>query len=323
MQKSFLISLLLGTLLFFPTLSAKKKKITIHTFKTEMWQENDYLGAGYHITWDRIRPNLWVRIHRVDGEVTDTVGLPNNVMAGQYANWNLVYNRNNLYSRIPDQDLAALDPSSGNCTGSGRCFGDWINNEAVWEEGLNPGKYKDSQDQSFLILKFPRQGPNAPHGQKRTRFRFDVFVEDNTPYWLRDSSGAYSDWASPATPSEPYYPLKRVLFRLTSATSVAVDNNRRPEDIYFTERDMEKSGDEEVFKINNEQLNPIEKRVRWGKHIYSFTEFFAFPAEGQFFLEVSAEDMEGNARSLRVPIMIGKLGGLQLKDRSEESRRRE
>ena len=79
----------------------------------------------------------------------------------------------------------------------------------------------------------------------------------------------------------------------------------------------------EVFKINNEQLNPIEKRVRWGKHIYSFTEFFAFPAEGQFFLEVSAEDMEGNARSLRVPIMIGKLGGLQLKDRSEESRRRE
>ncbi len=321
MHKAY--SILIFIILFGMTssLDAKKKKITIHTFKTEMWQENDYLGAGYHISWDRIRPNLWVRVHRVDGEVADTVGLPNNVMAGQYANWSLTYNRNNLYSRIPGEDLCAVDPSSGDCTGSGRCYGDWINNEPVWEEGLNPGKYEDSQGDSFLILKFPGQGINNPHGQRRTRFRFDVFVEDNTPYWLRDSSGGYADWSNPATPSEPYYPLRRVLFRLTSAAASAPDKNRRPEDFYFSERDMEKAGDEEIFKINNEQINPIEKRVRWGKHIYSFTEFFAFPSEGQFFLEVSAEDMEGNARTLRVPIMIGKLGGLLLKDRSQESGR--
>ena len=84
---------------------------------------------------------------------------------------------------------------------------------------------------------------------------------------------------------------------------------------------MEKAGDENIFKINDERINPIEKRVRWGKHIYSFTESFAFPSEGEFFMEVNVEDMEGNRRDLRVPVYIGKLGGIRLQNRSMDSRK--
>ena len=40
------------------------------------------------------------------------------------------------------------------------------------------------------------------------------------------------------------------------------------------------------------------------------TEFFDFPSEGQFHIEVSAIDMEDNRRVLRVPINIEKLRGL-------------
>ena len=101
--------LILGVLFHFlqvdPAL-AGKKKVTIHTFVTEQWQESDYLGAGYHVQWDKIRPNIWVRIHRVEGEVTDTVGLPNNAMAGQGAEWDLSYDRNNLFSRIPNSEIS-------------------------------------------------------------------------------------------------------------------------------------------------------------------------------------------------------------------------
>jgi hypothetical protein len=317
-------ALFLGVLLHFLQITpviAGKKKVTIHTFVTEQWQESDYLGAGYHVQWDRIRPNIWVRVHRVEGEVTDTVGLPNNAMAGQGAEWDLPYDRNNLFSRIPNSEISAVEPDSGECTGGGRCFGDWVNNEETWEESRNPGKYKDSEGDSFLTLTFPDQGGSEPHGQRRTRFRFDVFVEDNTPYWLRDNSGGYSDWDNPAAPAEPYYPFRWITFRITSATDPATDLVRRSEDLYFTERNMEKAGDEDIFKINDERVNPIEKRVRWGKHIYSFTESFSFPVEGLFHMEVNAEDMEGNGRNLRVPISIGKLGGIKLQDRSTDAQK--
>ena len=307
---------------------AAKKKTTIHTFVTEMWKEVDYLGAGYHITWDKIRPNIWVRIRRTDGELSSTVGLPNNVMAGSNANWDVPYSHNNLYSRLPDDSLATLS-QNGECLSDGRCYGDWINNEELWEDSASKGKYKDKQGKSYLLLQFPGQANNEPHGASRTRFRFDVFVEDNTPYWLRDSdfqqgsamSEQYNDWDKSDSPAEPFYPLKRVVFRITSATSVAADDERQREDIFYTDRNMEKPGFEDLFKINNLDINPIEQRIRWGKHIYSVTEFFDFPSEGQFHMEVSATDMEDNRRVLRVPINIEKLRGLKLSNESSDANR--
>ena len=148
---------------------AAKKKTTIHTFVTEMWKEVDYLGAGYHISWDKIRPNIWVRIRRTDGELSSTVGLPNNVMAGSNANWDVPYSHNNLYSRLPDDSLATLS-QNGECLSDGRCYGDWINNEELWEDSASKGKYKDKQGKSYLLLQFPGQANNEPHGASRTVF---------------------------------------------------------------------------------------------------------------------------------------------------------
>ena len=298
---------------------AGKKKTTVHTFLTEQWQESDYLGAGYHVQWDKIRPNIWMRVHRVDGEVADTVGLPNNVLAGQGAEWNISYNRNNLYSRIPVQDVASIDPTSGKCSSAGRCYGDWVNDELTWEESRNPGKYKDSSGDSFLLLKFPGQVDGEAHGPKKTRFRFDVFLEDNTPYWLRSASADYNDWENQDTLAEPHYPFKWVTFRVTTATQPAETNQPRADDIFFTVRNSEV--DKSVFKINDERVNPIEKRVRWGKHIYGFTESFDFPREGEFFVEINVEDMEKNQRNLRVPILIEALGGLQLRNQNTDSKK--
>ena len=314
-------------LLLCQTVTAKNK-VTTHTFVTEMWKEVDYLGAGYHISWDKIRPNIWVRIRRTDGELSSTVGLPNNVMAGANANWDIPYDNNNLYSRLPNNSLATLN-QNGECLSDGRCYGDWINNDELWEESQNKGKYNDKQGKSYLLLQFPGQATNEPHGASRTRFRFDVFIEDNTPYWLRDSdfqqgsamSEQYNDWDKPDSPAEPFYPLKRVVFRITSADSAAPNDNRQREDIFYTDRNMEKSGFEDLFKINNLDINPIEQRIRWGKHIYSVTEFFDFPSEGQFHMEVSATDMENNRRVLRVPMNIDKLRGLKLNNESSDASR--
>lgn len=325
---SLLLSIIL-LLSFFSVLPAKKK-IKIHTWKTEAWQEFDYFGAGYHVTWDKIKPNIWVRVKRMDGEVEGLVGIPNNVMAGHAADWSLTYDPLNLYSRINfSQDVATVDADSGDCSGGGRCYGDWVNNVEVWDGGADANKYKDKNGLSFLTLQFPDQGSSDPHGAARTRFRFDVFVEDNTPYWLRDpdytqgssESTAYDDWDDPATPAEPHYPFKRVIFRVTNSTSPSSDDDRQPADIYYTDRDSSNPQFADIFMINNEDINPIEQRVRWGKHVYSFTEFFQFPSEGSFFMEVTAIDMEDNRRTLRIPIDIGRLGGLNLQDKSNEGSR--
>ena len=112
-----------------------------------------------------------------------------------------------------------------------------------------------------------------------------------------------------------------MVFRITSATEAASNDERQREDIFYTDRNMEKPGFEDLFKINNRDINPVEQRVRWGKHIYSVTEFFDFPSEGQFHIEVSAIDMEDNRRVLRVPINIEKLRGLNLSDESSDANR--
>ena len=326
-QSRFILLSFFAALLICQTIHAKKKTTT-HTFVTEMWKEVDYLGAGYHITWDKIRPNIWVRIRRTDGELSSTIGLPNNVMAGANANWDIPYDDNNLYSRLPDDSLATLN-LDGECLSDGRCYGDWINNDELWEESVKPGAYKDSEGKSYLLLQFPGQAIDDPHGASRTRFRFDIFIEDNTPYWLRDPdfqqgsavSEQYNDWDNSESPAEPYYPLKRVVFRITSASSAATNDTRQREDIFYTDRNMEKPGFEDLFKINNLDVNPIEQRIRWGKHVYSVTEFFDFPSEGQFYMEVSAIDMEDNRRVLRVPINIEKLRGLKLSNESSDATR--
>ena len=134
--------------------------------------------------------------------------------------------------------MATLN-QNGECLSDGRCYGDWINNEELWEDSASKGKYKDKQGKSYLLLQFPGQANNEPHGASRTRFRFDVFVEDNTPYWLRDSdfqqgsamSEQYNDWDKSDSPAEPFYPLKRVVFRITSATSVAADDEKQREEV--------------------------------------------------------------------------------------------
>ena len=164
-----------------------------HYFMTEGWLESDHAGSGFHLVDNYSKPNIWMRVFRYDTAVSQVVGLPNNETAGSSADWGDSLDSSNppmrggdYYKLLRtvdfDKELAEIQ-NDGKCSPSGRCYGDWINNELLWSVTVED--YKNKNGESFLGLRDDLQG------QKRTRYRFDVFIEDNTPFWFKDKDGNY------------------------------------------------------------------------------------------------------------------------------------
>ena len=120
-------------------------------YMTEGWL-SDHAGSGFHITEDYTKPNIWMRIFRYDTAVSQVIGLPNNESAGSHADWgdslelsNPPMKGGDYYKllRLVDfnEETATVD-DSGECSSSGRCYGDWLNNELLW----------DSQTKDYLGL---------------------------------------------------------------------------------------------------------------------------------------------------------------------------
>src|SRR5690606_32634216 len=101
---------------------------------------------------------------------SDLVGVPNNAQAGDGAHLNPgafgPYDRLKLITRVNfGQNVAA------------RKYGDWSNDERIWD----PSKgYLDSAGVNFCEL------DPGMNGEKGTRYRFTVQVEDNTPFWYKN-----------------------------------------------------------------------------------------------------------------------------------------
>jgi hypothetical protein len=314
-----LFFLLLVGALIYPGYCGGKKK-TIYTYLTEGWYERDYLGAGFHIVTDHTAPNIWVEVHKVEGEISDAVGLPNDVMAGKLtmgAYWSgQPYDLLNPYTRVDwSKAVCPADVNTGNCqAGSGcRCFGDWVNQDELWyDPDAYPGnaQFFDKDGRSFLVLK-----PEI-HGQKRTRYRFTVYVQDNTPIWYKTPAGAYNTGAA-STGAEKFFPLKKVVFRLSDFSNPpGINRSSDAEDDSKDEFWLEKTGDD--FKV---QEVPPEFRVKWGKYTYSFTTYHTFKFAQDYMIQVTAEDMEGNRRTLRAGISMGGLGGLQIHNRAVDTQK--
>ncbi|MCO4781313.1 MAG: hypothetical protein KC646_03255 [Candidatus Cloacimonetes bacterium] len=322
------------------SLEAGGKKVTIITYVTESWMENDYLGAGFHFNFDKIKPNIWVEVTKSDGELIDTVGLPNNVQAGDSVKPPTTYDRNKLNSRVPAGPVATFNEDTGICVADGRCYGDWVNNEDSWQDdgsgtypGKYGGKYTDSAGDSFLQLRFDDMASDdLEHAPKKTRFRFNVFIEDNTPFWLRNDAGSYTGAEDTATPVVYYFPLQTVTMRLgewgQGSCSAAPPNDasddstfdafdqRKPGDEAFMRYDADPAKDLTSFEINNDATVPFEKRVIGGKHVFSKAFYHTFQEEKTYCMMVSAQDMGRNRRVLRFPIRIGKQKGVKIHDSS-------
>ena len=194
-------------------------------YKTEAWLETDHFGSGFHFIPDRTKPNIWVRVFKYDGAISEVVGIPNNNAVGRHANWSNVNwsDQNNkimnggdyhrLIQRIDfAQPLGMVAKGSTQC-GGGRCYGDWLDNEDIWDHATKD--YLDKDGVSFLKLS------DKMNGKIRTRYRFQIYVEDNTGAWFKDASGKY-DLATHESNNDgtrQYYPLKDVVFRITESTT--------------------------------------------------------------------------------------------------------
>jgi hypothetical protein len=300
------------------------KKKTIYTYRTESWIESDYIGAGFHLSADKIRPNIWVEVHKVDGEISDGIGLPNDSMSGGGVNAAFWASRDYEplipYTRIDySKSLCALNPDGTASSTSGcRYYGDWINNAELWyDSSPYPGNadFRDKDGRSFLHLR------EDMHGERATRYRFIINIQDNTPLWFKDPAGGYN--LAQAASAVEYFPLKKVVFRLTDYSSPpggsiadaplpASDDEDIAKDEYYIIRQGED------FKLDT--ILPAH-RMRWGRFVYNFTEYHSFQQEKTYLIQVTAEDMEGNRRTLRVPIHIGTLSGLQIQHKAIQNQR--
>lgn len=293
-------------------------------YKTEGWLQTDHSGSGFHLVRDFTKPNIWVRIFKYDTSTTDVVGLPNNTAAGKHAKWDGVINSNvpalkggdyyRLIQRVPfSTSVADLDPGSGNCSGGGRCYGDWVNNDLVW--GVDGEDYQDKDGRSFFEV---LQDLN---GQKRTRYKFTIFVEDNQPFWFKDKDDGY-DLAADKAQSILYYPLNRVIVRITPSSEFDPSFDEDPAadyDSYDSSRDeffLEKKGaDLRVSSL------PMESRLKNGRLVFNFPVVHAFQQSTEYIMQVVAEDMEENRRVLRFRLNMDPLGGLAIQERSSGGRK--
>jgi hypothetical protein len=265
-----------------------------------------------------------MEVHKVDDNVKDAVGLPNDVMAGNGVDgsfWSAKpYQELNPYTRIDwSKPVCAVDPASGNCNGgsSCRCYGDWVNKEAIWEDtGTYPGSTEfldngggSEPARSFLLLK-----PDI-HGQKRTRYMFSIYIQDNLPLWYRDDTGGYTGSA------EKYFPLDKVVFRITdpsSPPSPGSNEDTSKDEFYMVKGYNGATPNPDDFKIDN--ATP-EFRIRWGRYVFNAIVYHTFKFEKDYLLQVTAIDIENNQRTLRVPISMAQLAGLRIHNKAVESQK--
>lgn len=295
------------------------KQITGY-FKTEGWLETDHFGSGFVLVPDRTRPNIWIRVYKDDGAISEVVGLPNNNSVGRHSNWsgvnfeqpnNQLMKGGDYYRLIKRIDFNAgmgkVD-ASGKC-GGGRCYGDWLNDDETWDAELNP--YNDKAGASFL------KTSDRMNGKIRTRYRFQIYVEDNTSIWYRDANGKYNDDTKP----EPYFPLKDVVFRITTADKatsverdVTVSDNH---EVY-----IRKSAWEDGSKSNDFKVASMPLQSRWvnGRLVYNFTHAHEFRTASDYIVSVHATDVFGNDRVLRFLLSMSPVGAMDIRDSATEAK---
>jgi|SaaInl4_135m_RNA_FD_contig_61_391223_length_2337_multi_2_in_0_out_0_2 hypothetical protein len=293
-------------------------------YKTEGWLQTDHSGSGFHLVRDFNRPNIWVRIFKVDTSTTDVIGLPNDLLAGSHAKWDGVIDsdvpalRGGDYFRLIQRvafstSVADLDPGSGACTGGGRCYGDWVNNDLLW--GVDGEDYQDKDSRSFFEVL------EEINGQKRTRYRFTIFVEDNLPFWFKDQNDGY-DLSADKTQAILYYPLNRVIVRITESGNFDPSFDDAPSPDYNS---YDSSGDEFFMEKKGIDLRvasvPQESRLKNGRLVYNFPVVHAFQKSTDYIIQVVAEDMELNRRVMRFRLNMNPLGGLDIQDRSSGGRK--
>lgn len=311
-------------------------------YKTEGWLESDHSGSGFQLVDDYQRPNIWVRIFRYDTAVSQVIGLPNNETAGEDIQWtdsdfddsNPKMRGGDYYRLLQISDfeepLAEID-SNGGCSGSGRCYGDWINNERLWNYQIKD--YVGKNGQSFLK---PEERMN---GQKRTRYRFDIFVEDNTPFWFKDSDGAYDLGKIPAeggydlnhtnaddpTANVMYYPVEQVVFRICKKSKLmALPSDEAPAEQWNAYMADTNWAEYHVHKQNDDMIvskAPLQSRHVNGRLVFNFTIYHSFQDASEYVIQLIAEDHSANRRILHIPMVIEGLKGLELKDQASEMKK--
>lgn len=289
LRKSLLFFLILF-LLFAQSFAGGKKK-TVYTYITEQWTERDFFGSGLHMVTDKIRPNISMLVHKVDGEKTDLVGVPNSAQAGEPSLMKPApfgpYDPLFLLSRIDTtKDVTA------------RKYGDWTNDMALWDPAAN---LRDANNRNFMEL-LPEM-----NGEKGTRYRFTVYVEDNTPFWFKNEGGPVL-----------YFPYQLVIFRITEASGGTDMADAFEETGIKDELCIVKKTDE--LRLS---FTPEEHRLRGGRHVFNFVVYHNFKMATDYILMVSARDIEGNERVMRVPISMDPLSGIQLENRSVQTDRYE
>ena len=294
--------------------------------KTEGWLETDHFGSGYHLIEDHMLPNIWMQVFKYDGAVGEVVGLPNNMLVGRNSGFKDPSSSNSypkgggfhqLMQRIPwDTAMATINPSSGKCSGGGRCYGDFLNNEEIWS--ADGEDVLDRNGNSFFSLS------ERMNGKARSRYRFQIYVEDNTPYWLKDKDGGYdlSKHENDPSSSARYYPFQDVVVRIREMSQfdgsiTALDDSSKDE-LYVRKSEWKDNSAPDDFKIASQ---PVENRMVNGYPVYNFTVFHSFRKAVDYLVEVTAVDMAGNRRILRVPLSMDPVGSLSIQDRSSDGRK--
>jgi len=297
-------------------------------YKTEGWLETDHFGSGYHLVEDHFRPNLWMKVFKYDGAVGEVVGLPNNILAGRSSGFKngsssgIPYppggGYDKLMNRIPwETAMDSIDPSSGQCSGSGRCYGDFLNNDEIWS--ASAADVADKNGDSFFLLS------ERMNGKARTRYRFQIFVEDNSPYWLKDKDGGYDLAKHEDAPegTQKYYPLQDVVVRIKELSSFdestipAIEDSSEDE-LYVRKSEWRGQPAPDDFKIEDQ---PAETRLVNGYPVYNFTVFHSFRKAVDYMVEVTAVDIAGNRRILRIPLSMSPVGALSIQDRASQGKR--
>jgi hypothetical protein len=290
-----------------------KETVTIYTYRTEGWRENDTLGAGYHVSWDKIPPNIWVEVGRYQSSERAVVGIPNDSMAGGSVNSGYWLARDylltNLYTRIPFNLPLCTQTPEGSCQNSDtcRCYGDWINLEPLLDG--RTADYPDREGLSFLNL------PPQIHGQKRTRYQFTVFVQDNTPFWFKDPDGGYDK--NKLSSKVKYFPFEKLVIRLCCSSNPAGGDG-----VPSLDSDEENPETDEYYLLKQGEDFRMDRRgedegIYQGNSVYHLSFYHTFKFEQEYLIQVTAQDMEGNRRTLRVPLSIGELSGISVRGSSK------
>ena len=295
---------------------------------TEAWLETDHFGSGFHFVPDRSKPNIWVRIFKYDGAISEVVGIPNNNAVGRHANWSNVNwsDQNNkimnggdyhrLIQRIDfNKPLGRVAKGSTKC-GGGRCYGDWLDNEDIWDHAKKD--YLDKDGKSFLKLS------DKMNGKIRTRYRFQIYVEDNTGTWLKDASGKYDHETHESNKegTKQYYPLKDVVFRITESTTGVPDEidveQSAGHELYIRKSVWEDKSRADDFYVHSQ---PADSRWVNGRLVYNFSHNHQFRKAVDYIVSIQAIDIHGNDRLLRFPMKMSPVGAMEIRNSASDGKR--